>query len=71
MAESRQNSIIQSIMKVADILFFIAAIAFIIAVYYADSPEARALLTFCANMCGVAFGVRFGLRLRNNQDNKE
>ena len=53
-------------MKFLDCLLIIVGIAFIVAVYYAGTAALRMVFNFCAVMCGVAVGVRAGLRERKN-----
>ena len=57
-------------MKVLDILLIIICIAFIVAMYYANSTGLRVAFNLGAVMCGVAFGVRLGSRLRKNSEDK-
>ena len=51
-------------MKVLDFILIIACIVSLVAAYFAESAELIAVFHICAVMCGVALGVRFGLRLR-------
>ena len=56
-------------MKLLDYLLILCAIALIVAGYYvsdAGNAELAAVVNFCASMCGVAFGVRLGKRLRKS-----
>ena len=57
-------------MKVLDILLVIACIAFIVAMFYANSTGLRVAFNLGAVLCGVAFGVRLGSRLRKNSEDK-
>jgi hypothetical protein len=61
-------------MKVLDILLIICAIVLLAISYYVYSlgnAELGALVSFCAVVCGVTFGARWGERLhKKNQENK-
>ena len=58
-------------MKALDFILIIACIASLVAVYFAESAELRAVFHICAVICGVALGVRFGLRLRKDIEDKK
>ena len=61
-------------MKVLDILLIVAAIALLVAGYYAyrsSQAELGAIVNLCACMCGGVFGARWGGRqYKKNQENK-
>ncbi|MBR4924949.1 MAG: hypothetical protein IKZ61_04270 [Prevotella sp.] len=58
-------------MKALDILLIICAMALLVVSYFIGNAELKALITFCAIMCGVGFGARWGGRQhQKNQENK-
>ena len=61
-------------MKILDYFLIVCVIALLILSYYVYSSgnaELGALVTFCATICGAAFGTRLGGRIyKKNQKNQ-
>ena len=58
-------------MKILDIFLILAAIALLVTSYFTVNAELKALVTFCATMCGAVFGARWGGRIhKKNLENK-